>query len=631
MKQGTHARRTVIAFALLSVGAVAAGPATRPTLPVDRESLPAGAVRRLGELRFLVDGASRGPVALSPDGRHAAVADAGGASVWDLVTGERTAVVRPADGAAHDPNVPAAFGVAYASADTLAVALTDHPIQMGMARPRTGTVSLVWADAITGAVRRRVTLAGSDQVTGGDDWIANSANDEPGGLGVSADGRRVAFAAGRRSVLLYDLATGQQVADLGPPPPAGDAPRRPVRGRAYPASQPATIGHRPLFSGDGRRLVVTAADGRATVFDAATGRPTDDRRYPADRSASLSGDGTLLATVTADGVPHLFELPTGHELELPPAVRAVSPGPATIPSVNRPGRRWAYPTFVPPTGAIEVSFAPAGGRLAVTRMEPLVPSTAPAMAPAMTRRASGPPRLFVIDTAARPPRAAAALDLPANSSFVPVWSADGRMVGCSVTPRGVVAFDADTGKRLSPAVTPGTRVTGLAVSPDGGEVAIADASGDLRVVDADTNGVIAIRPPEPGANRFEEFGDLQYTRAAADGQPTLAVRSRSGLLHLDPRTLATRRTFGAVADARPGQPAPYAGGARPVFSLDGRWSAEMDLQSVAIVDPATDAIKASYAYVGPDGQPVDGVVGQPMGTWFSADGRRLVVRTSVGL
>ena len=624
--------------ALLLTGAMAAGPATRPAAPVDRQALPAGAVRRLGELRFLVDGLARGPVALSPDGRHAAVADAGGASVWDLATGQRTAVVRPDDAAARDPNMPAAFGVAYVSADTLAVALTDHPIQTGMTRPRTGTASVVLADAATGAVRGRVRLAGSDQVTGGDDWMMNGSTDGPGGLAVSADGRRVAFAAGRRTVLLYDLASGRRVADLGPPPPAVDAPRRPARARVYPASQPAGIGHRPLFSGDGRRLIVTAADGRASVFDADTGRAVDNRRYPADRSASLSGDGSLLATVTADGVPHLFDLSDGHEWDLPPALRAVAPmvwpgmPPATNPSAARPGRRRFYPSVALRTGAIEVAFAPTGGRLAITRVESTAPSTAPVLVPGTAVRIRRSSRLVLVDTAARPPRATATLDLPAeDASPVPVWSADGRVVSGASTVRGVVAFDAGTGRRVSPVVTPGTRLTALAVAPDGSAVAMGDQSGELRVVDAVTNGVIAHRPPDAGSGRFEPIVDLQYTTAAADGQPTLAARWRSGLVHLDPRTLATRRTFGVVADVGFGQGVPFGGGPRPVYAADGRWSAEMDGQSVALVNPATDAITATFAYADANGQRVDEAVGTPASAMFSADSRRLVVRTTGGM
>ena len=168
--------RVAIAVALLPTGAVAAGPATAP---VDGQRLPAGAVRRLGELRFLVEGSARGPVALSPDGRHAAMADAEGASVWDVATGERTAVVRPDNVGVGDPNMPVAFGVAYVSADTLAVALADHASQGGRTRPRTGTVTIVLANATTGAVRRQVTLAGSDQATGGDDGIASASAGRP--------------------------------------------------------------------------------------------------------------------------------------------------------------------------------------------------------------------------------------------------------------------------------------------------------------------------------------------------------------------------------------------------------------------------------------------------------------------
>jgi WD40 repeat protein len=628
MQKGHISRWAAMGVTLLLIGAMGLGPATQPATPTDAEPLPTGAIRRLGETRFLLDGQVHGTVALSPDGRHAAVADGGGASIWDVATGARTAVVRSDDAAAH-PTDQGGFAVAYVSADTLAIAQGGRFIGGLNGRSTISAVSIVLADANTGAVRKRVDLIGSEQTESGP--MFGSPNQVPE-LAVSQDGTRAAFPAGRRSVLLYDLTTGKQVADLGPPPPADDAPRRPARPVTPGAAPPPAVGHRPLFSGDGHRLVVTSAEGLATVYDAATGRPIDEHRYPADRSASLSAEGRLLATVTADGVVHLFDLTDGHEVDLPADVRGTPP--ATRPAVvARPGRRpAAFPARAERAGGIDVTFAPTGGRLAVSRVETSAPTTMPAWMGNVPPPVSRQPRLVVVDTAARPPRDLFSRDRPPVGLTTPTWSADGRVVACGVVPRGLWALDAGTGQPLSPLLQ-AEQVGDVAVSPDGRRVALVFHTGALRLLDVDTNGVVADRAAVPLSHWQGVTGNLRFTRAAADGRLVLASPwLPAGLLQLDPDTLADRRSLGQTAfDPTGRRPAVGGGGLPPVFSWDGRWSAEMDRESVALVDPATDKMTSSFTYVGPDGRPVDEAAGEPQGLMFSVDGRRLIVRTTKGL
>ncbi len=531
--------------------AIGAGPATAP-------SLPAGGVRRMGDQRYPVDGFRAGRPAVSPDGRSAAAADTGGASVWDVATGDRTAVVRPD---ARPGRL--AFGVAYLSADTLAVACADPPVP-----PRSGTVTLFLADPVTGRVRGQVDLAdtGRPVAVPGDRGPGILATTLPFDLVASPDGRRVAFRVGRQGILLYDAVTGRRVADLTPPSVPVIGPRA------------IGVGVRPAavhFGGGGRGVTLDGA-GQATVFDDAIGARVGGRSFPADRAATVSADGRTLATV-GGGAVHLFDLADGHELD---------PLPAGPPAAR-------------PAGA---AFAPAGGWLAVTRSNP------PASA-----------SVEVVDTAATPPRSVARCDVPQRAAADPIWSADGRVFVLEGATAGLVAFDAATGRPLSPRSTVADRATALAVDPDGRSVVIGDAAGRVRRWDVQTGQLRADPPQPPPADRIGgPVTDLRYVTDDA-GTVTLSASAMRQLWLSDPQTLAVR--------AHVGGPPPSAGWP-DAYSPDGRRAARVGTDAIDVVDLGTGRTLVTAplgeATATRDGPP------WPQQVSFSDDGRSLLVRTARG-
>ncbi len=546
MTQATARLALVLVISLTAParGDPAPQPATRPA------PLPPFALRRLGDRRFPSDGLPRGPLALSPDGRRVAAADAGGAAVWDLATGDRTAVV--AVGPA------AAFGVAYPSADTVVVAAADGPPVAIDPRvpPHTASVTLIVADPTTGVVRSRVALVGSDQPIlphGG----MTPIGDRPAEFVLSPDGRRAAFRAGRQALLVYDAATGRRVATPVSPPAT-----RPARSRS-PARGPA------VSFGGGRGVAVDAA-GQATVFDAATGNVISGP-IPADRGASLSADGRTLATV-ASGAIHLYDATDGHMLDPPPAPR----------SGGRPA---------------DVAFAPAGRRLAVTRT-------------------GTPSRVEVLDCDAQPVRIVAnwAVRQPITPG-PPAWSADRRVLAVRSPGPRVLAFDAATGRRLSPASTVADHVTALAADPDGRSVVVGDAAGGLRRWDLDTGRLLVDRgdvESQPRAGRLD--GEITTLRFGTTADPALAATGVLGTSLLDPQTLAVRDRLSPTR-ARGGRP--------DVFSPDGRRVAHTDATTVTVADVATGRTLVAWHADRNDGPVPDGVA-------FSDDGSAVVVRTDAG-
>ena len=510
MPQGTRAQASlfIAAVALVALSLPALGdPATRPAArPVPDDPLPAGAVRRLGDRRFAVDGFRSGRVAVSPDGRHAAVADQSGASIWDVATGERTAVVRLDARPGRFP-----FGVAYLSPDTIAVGCADVPVP-----PRDSAVVLFLADPATGHIRSRLDLADAGRPI-------NIVGDTRGGilgttlalgLVASPDARRVAFHVGRQAILLYDAATGRRIADLTPP----EVPN--VRGFGM-GMRTTDVGF-----GGGERGVTFDASGQARVFDAGTGARVGGRPFLADRAASVSADGRTLATI-AGGSVHLFSLPDGAELDAPPR-----------------------PADAARARPMHVAFAPTGGLLAVAWY-------------------GTPPRVQVLDTAVHPPRAVSDLVTRRSAPVGPVWSADARVLVVQPSPFGLTAFDVQTGRLLSPAATTADRATALAPDPDGRSVVIGDAAGCLRRWDLDTGRSLAefaAGGDAPAGGYAGPVTDLRYV-VDADGSVVLAVtRGREQWLS-DRQTLAVRARLGGPLPAT-GVPDIYSPDGRRVAHVD---------------------------------------------------------------
>ena len=262
----------------------------------------------------------------------------------------------------------------------------------------------------------------------------------------------------------------------------------------------------------------------------------------------------------------------------------------------------------PPDGRPwSLAFAPAGGRLAVTLLG---------------RRAG----FEVVDTAARPPRVVAAWAVHGAMTAVPVWSADGRVVAVRGPGGGVRAFDAATGRELSPPSTAASSaVTALAASADGSSAVVGDVVGQVRRWDLTTGRLLAEASDPPGAADDDRLSagieGLAYGPATGGrvGDGPLVATTMLGAWRLDPTTLVTA---GRLEARRP-----YTG-RTDVYSADGRLVARFAGSFVTVADVATGRTVAATPDVntlaggGSDGG-ADGVA-------FTADGRRLLVQTYGG-
>ena len=285
-----------------------------------------------------------------------------------------------------------------------------------------------------------------------------------------------------------------------------------------------------------------------------------------------------------------------------------------------------------------MAFAPTGGRLAV-----------------VSRGASGA-SLAVVDTAAAPPAVVAtcaAAGRPFGAGVA--WSGDGRVVAVPGVPAGVEAFDAGTGRPLSPRSDAGGPTMALAADPDGRTVATGDAFGAVRLWDLDTGRLraeraVETRPNFPVADLFYDGPrpGRDQLRPAAGGRPPVRwprggpvdrvdfdfdrptavshdgrLQARADGPHVTVVDRATGRTLAdvdagiegrtVVADRYVPAPSPQL-----AFSDDGRWVGGVDARRVpagrrpgrpgraarAGREPERPAVLARRAAVGRNREPV---------------------------
>src|SRR5262245_34309174 len=212
-------RAPALLLGLLLPAAAAAQPG--PRLDPHGDPLPAGALQRLGKVERLRQGGGVTAVALSPDGKVLASANAQGAiCLWDTATGKERGTLP-----GHQGAVPAlAFSP---DGSTLASGGADRAIHF-------------W-DASTGKhLFRCYTLAGA-----------------PLGLAFSGDGKLLASGGDYRirSVRLWDLRTGLETDQY------------------FFAEEAVTA---VALSPDGKRLASADRRGRLTLWDATTGKPLQD-------------------------------------------------------------------------------------------------------------------------------------------------------------------------------------------------------------------------------------------------------------------------------------------------------------------------------------------------------------------
>jgi RNA polymerase sigma factor (sigma-70 family) len=352
-----------------------AQPSDEPRRDSAGDPLPAGAITRLGTLRYRIAGEIEG-LAISPDGATVAVSSHTGLVLFDAASGKRIKAL---------PKSDAGWGH-----ETCLVFSPDSKRVAARGRARFGDsgqgVMRVWELADAGKPRNYL----ADHAI----WVGWSAGGEPlaiclepGGLRLhelkAGRSRRIeasnlprpefsdsavsACAAGggtlavaeenRRVVHVWDTVTGQEHPALHPKgesvfylavSPSGSrvatCTRETVqlwdvaKGEALYTVESKDRYRSPLFSADGKLLAVTESWHNICFWDTATGREvgrTRDQCVFATHFA-LSADGkTLAAAEYHAGAFHLFDVATGKQKPEPAGHRCRPHGTAFTPDGRR--------------------------------------------------------------------------------------------------------------------------------------------------------------------------------------------------------------------------------------------------------------------------------------------------------
>ncbi len=391
-----------------------------------------------GERHRLVQGAPVIALALSTDSRLALAGDTDGVAVlWELASGRRLRRFAPAGGGA--------LAALAFDADTSRFACGD----------RAGNV----------LVRR---------VSGGRRLVHLPHPDVVGALAFAGD--RLASACHDGAARLWDLASGQLVAEVRHQPAEVPMGRRVVSALAVaPASGLVASG---------------GSDGRVFVFDAERGELRQAFDHGGSvHAAAFDPSGSRLASAGQDGVVQVWDLQRArsewrlvHESIAWHVAFSADGARLATASDDRTARLWSAADgrellrAVHREGIFKAALAPDGERLA-------------------TAGADGQAGLWTTHSGA-----GIELSLPAGArcfgfvaaNAIVTGSSDGEVVRWDVASGRRVAtaapadsFDnADTAMALRPDANP--IVSQIALSPDGGQLAVADHDGTLRLLDAAT-------------------------------------------------------------------------------------------------------------------------------------------------
>ena len=326
------------------VTAVAAGPGgVLVSGGLDKQVRTWDADGQQGAVNFPT-GARPDSLALDHAGRRAFVGTSGGTvQVWRVADGTRERVVRAG---------PSRVGTVAVRSDDKEAAAGGNDGTVAVFDPDTGDVSRriqAGPGAVTGLAylpngRHLLTADGGDEVRVWDPATGKRVGGFPGRfkLGVAADGRTALTEVGGKLVLT-DPAAGLAKATITPAAPAvrvglspgGDRVAVVESDRGVAVYDPGRLDRplvvdrsfsgavmKPVFGGDGRRLVLTGDDGLVRVIDADTGREglllsTDGLNVLA---LDLSAGGTVLAAALGDGTIRVWQ--TG----MPPPVFRDAPG-----------------------------------------------------------------------------------------------------------------------------------------------------------------------------------------------------------------------------------------------------------------------------------------------------------------
>lgn len=203
-------------------------------------------------------------VAFSPDGKALAAGDLnGGTYLWNVATGQRTAILR-------DPKCQGVYGVAFSRGGSMLAAATVNSAY-------TGGGTCLW-DLAT----RKLTATLHDPNGAGATSVAFS----PDSSTLATDGNSGAY--------LWDAATSKLTATLNDP-----------------GSQK---GYAVAFSPADGTLAVADGNGNVYLWDVATGKLASTLHGPAGQAATsvaFSHNGTTITAGGANGTIYLWDVATG--------------------------------------------------------------------------------------------------------------------------------------------------------------------------------------------------------------------------------------------------------------------------------------------------------------------------------
>jgi WD40 repeat protein len=263
-------------------GARAAGPPVQARLDLHGDWLPAGAIARLGTVRWQARYGIR-RMAFVPGDRFLVTGNTDGLSVWDLATGRVVRTIRASDTPLENGFAGEFVVTPDGKRVLLADVIPDIDALGRLVRDRKPLL-LLWDLASGKVVARTSALPG-----------------KPGLPAISRDGRWAAcYNTQGGDILLWDLDT--------------KVVRPVIRGKQH-GGEISNL----AFTRDGKKLILVGSwiDRASWLFDIATGKLLR-RTYIArcSRLAVAEGDGTI-ATFRSPDQLHLYDPDTGKKYRLP--------------------------------------------------------------------------------------------------------------------------------------------------------------------------------------------------------------------------------------------------------------------------------------------------------------------------